>query len=228
MLQVRYVNCSPGKSVDWFSYRNNHDLAFLPSPKADDTANLAATAAHVPAVSVSLGTRPSESEATAQLGRAAQMMSSMAASDSRVGVPAAACEPAAAASTSAVTSVPTAVVPAAAAPSESASFCVEEISLLDSDEEDGVVTTRTIAAPAVSAAVTLVASDSDCSDDDHEGDDGDVLVKGASASDYPHARCNCTLRRFHTGKFRSPATDKQNATTCRNWCGSTLHLSSIL
>ena len=223
--------------MEWLNYRNNHDLAFLPSSKADATANVAATAADVPAVSVSLGNRPSESDAsTAHLGRAAQMTSSMAANDCPDPAPAAAYEPAASAagggataSTSAVTSVPTALVPAAAAPSASASICVEEISLLDSDEEDGVVTTRTIAAPAVSAAVTLIASDSDGSDnDDQEGDDGDVVVKGASASDYPHARCNCTLRRFHTGTFRTPETDMQNATTCKNWCGSMLHRSTIL
>jgi hypothetical protein len=30
LLEVRYVGCSPGQSVEWLTYSGNHDLAFLP------------------------------------------------------------------------------------------------------------------------------------------------------------------------------------------------------
>jgi hypothetical protein len=246
LLEVRYADCSPGQSVEWLSYRNNHDLAFLPHVsqplRATTSARLATVAADVPAVSASLGTRRIESGAmvqfgqhTVQLERAPEVTSSMTAGDCPAAAPAvpalvAACEPAApAASASAVASVPAAAAPAVAASSASASICIEEISLLDSDEEEGVVTTRTVAAPSASTAVTLIGSDSDGSGhDDQEGEEGEVVVKGASASDYPHARCNCTLRRFHSDTIRTPATDKQNATTCKNWCGSNATASILL
>jgi hypothetical protein len=30
LLEVWYVGCSPGQSVEWLTYSSNHDLAFLP------------------------------------------------------------------------------------------------------------------------------------------------------------------------------------------------------
>ena len=225
LLEVRYVDCSPGQSVEWVSYSNNHDLAFL---QECASTRLATVAADVAAVSASLGTGSVESGPMVEPER--EVTSSITAGDCPAAAPAvptpvAACGPLDECEL-AVTSGPAAATPAVAASPASSSICVEEISLLDSDEEDGVVTTRTIAVPAASTAVTLIASDSDASDnDDQEGEDGDVVVKGASASDYPHARCNCTLRRFHVGTSRTPATDKQNATTCKNWCDSNVSLS---
>lgn len=158
---------------------------------------------------------PSKEAAVAPVAAAASPAGAVGAAAS-LAVSASSAESATAATAAAVDASGT----AASAPT-SASICVEEISLLDSDEEDGVITTRTIEAPAGTTAVTLIASASDESDDDAQGGDADdVVVKGASASDYPHARCNCTLRRFFADLSRTPATDKQNGTTCKNWCVS--------
>ena len=59
LLEVQYVGCSPGQSVEWICYTNNHDLAFLPSKPA---------AADTPAVSASSGNGPVEMARTDDFG----------------------------------------------------------------------------------------------------------------------------------------------------------------
>jgi pyruvate/2-oxoglutarate dehydrogenase complex dihydrolipoamide acyltransferase (E2) component len=214
LLEVRYVGCSPGQSVEWLTYSGNHDLAFLP---------MQAPAATQPAPTHAAAVLPSQSAAASGAASAAASPQAGQKDARSMDVDTTVAEGGGEGTeddedeqNEEEEEEQSAAAAAPAAASASTSIYVEEISLLDSDEEDGVVTTRTIEGPAAAAAVTLIASDSDGSDDEEQGAEG-VVVKGASASDYPHARCNCTLRRFHVDRCRTVPTDKQNATTCKNW-----------